>query len=78
VTPVTDAELLRLARKAWPDRGVTVERYNWGCLAEDSDGLLLYHDDDSRFHAALLVLAGEVDLQALLDARAAPAEGASR
>lgn len=29
-------------------------------------------------HAALLVLAGEVDLQTLLDARAAPAEGAGK
>ena len=74
MTSATDSELLRLAQKAWATREVRIccECDYW--FVEDvGSGVLLFHDDPDRFHAALLVLAGEVDLQALLDAHSAPA-----
>lgn len=73
---VADVELLRLARKAWPDESrLAVENVDDCCVAiADGYGvdqaLIQYHDRAREaLHAALAVLAGEVDLQALLDAR---------
>lgn len=66
--PVDAEELLRLARKAWPSVGARVRQESGAWLAEDDDTIVLWHPDPARFHAALLVLAGEcveIDVEAL-------------
>jgi len=85
---VADEELLRLARKAWPDSeedppfnlkyGVSADEETHWIYCRLSDNTMyrlldVVHEQRAcaALHAALLVLAGEVDLQALLDARAA-------
>ena len=83
---VADDELLRLARKAWPGEAPTTACVEGpAAVVRDVDGYTLVHllgNGEARalqaLHAALLVLAGEVDLQALLDARSAPAEGTGK
>ena len=81
MTPPTPEELLRLARKAWPDTTLSVEFADDGTVYVHEvtalegyfiDTLFMLEASDNAraaLHAALLVLAGEVDLQALLDAR---------
>lgn len=72
----TDDELLRLARKCDGTDQVECaeDQYAIGVYVEHTrDPLLLLHTASQRrraaLHAALLVLAGEVDLQAVLGAR---------
>jgi hypothetical protein len=77
---VTDGELLRLARKAWPGSRPHLLNVHEMLMCDSTSGAIRVGANDNNprhraaIHAALLVLAGEVDLQAVLDA----AEGARR
>jgi uncharacterized protein YciW len=63
-----DDELLRLARRAVPNEAITVELGRNEASVRDSSSLHIAHVHHPRareaLHAALLVLAGELDVAA--------------